>query len=413
MPFCMNFLAPIAIMGFGGQMAGDSSNLSRAKVARADEFYTQLVDIENELRHYRDQLCGKTIFCNCDDPYESNFFKYFALNFNFLSLKKLIATSYVPSPIVGAQLPLFEIEGLKAVTDKEPFKIEINEVRDMTGDGAIGLDDVSELLKQDANVATPLHADTQYCAGDFRSAECVELLKEADIVITNPPFSLFREYIALLFAHNKKLLILGNQNAIGYKEIFRLIMANKLWLGESIHSGDREFRVPKHYPMNAAGCRIDEDGNQYIRVKGIRWFTNLDVARRHEKLPLYKHYSPEEYPSYDNYDAINVGKTVEIPADYDGVIGVPITFMDKYNPEQFEIIGLSQKVGYGLESNKFYDSYREVRQDGSLTGSSGKKTNGNPVMAGRPEKGNYYTDGTNCVYSLYGRIFIRRIGDSQ
>jgi len=337
-------------------MAGGNSNLSQAKTARADEFYTQLVDIENELKHYREQLHDKVILCNCDDPYESNFFKYFAMNFNFLGLKKLIATSYVPSPIVGAQLPLFEIEGLKGASDKEPFKIEINEVHDLTGDGSIGLNDVSALLKQNKNVAAPLHGDERYCAGDFRSSECIDLLKEADIVVTNPPFSLFREYVAILTNNKKKFIIIGNQNAVTYKEVFKLIMANKLWLGESIHSGDREFRVPDHYPMNAAGCRIDDDGNRYIRVKGVRWFTNLDVPRRHEKLPLYRHYTPEEYPLYDNYGAIEVSKTAEIPADYGDVMGVPITFLDKYNPEQFEILGMCENLNlYGLKT-KVYSS---------------------------------------------------------
>ncbi|MCL2882244.1 MAG: adenine-specific methyltransferase EcoRI family protein [Coriobacteriia bacterium] len=322
-------------------MANNSSALSKARVARADEFYTQLVDIENELRHYREQLRGKTILCNCDDPYESNFFKYFAMNFNFLGLKKLIATSFVPSPIAGVQLPLFEIEGLKATIDKEPFKIEIHGVHDLTGDGSIGLNDIAELLKQDENVATQLHGDNLYCAGDFRSSECVELLREADIVVTNPPFSLFREFIVLLAMLHKQFLIIGNMNAITYKEVFRLIMTNNLWLGESIHSGDREFRVPKYYPLDATSCRVDEFGNSYIRVKGVRWFTNLDVPSRHEKLPLYKTYSAEEYPTYDNYAAINVNKTAEIPADYYGIMGVPISFMDKYNPDQFEIIGAS------------------------------------------------------------------------
>lgn len=179
----------------------------------------------------------------------------------------------------------------------------------------------------------PLHGD-----GDFRSAECIELLKQADIVVTNPPFSLFREYVAQLIAYNKKFLIIGNQNAITYKEIFPLIKGNKLWLGCSIHSGDREFGVPDDYPLMAANSRIDENGKKYIRVKGVRWFTNLDYKERHEELILYKRYNPEEYPKYDNYDAINVDKTADIPCDYDGVMGVPITFLDKYNPEQFEIV---------------------------------------------------------------------------
>ncbi len=204
---------------------------------------------------------------------------------------------------------------------------------DTDSDGAINLDDVEYLLKHDKNTATPLRGN-----GDFRSDECIKLLKEADIVVTNPPFSLFREYVAQLVEYNKKFLIIGNVNSITYKECFKLIKDNKMWLGASIHSGDREFRVPDDYPLEAAGCRVDSDGHKYIRVKGVRWFTNLDYEERHENLDFYKRYTPEEYPKYDNYDAINIDKTSEIPKDYDGMMGVPITFLDKYNPEQFEII---------------------------------------------------------------------------
>ena len=284
------------------------------------------------MKHYKSQFRGKVVYCNCDDPFESNFFKYFAANFNALGLKKLITTSYVKSPIAGGQLPLFEVEGLKP-SGKEPFKIEIREVPDADGDGAINLDDVKYLLKHDKNTATPLHGN-----GDFRSEECVEFLKDADIVVTNPPFSLFREYISQLVEHGKKFLIIGNINAITYKEVFPLIKSNKLWLGASIHSGDREFRVPEDYPLEAAGSRVDNEGNKYIRVKGVRWFTNMDYEERHDSIVLYKRYSPTEYPKYDRYDAINVDKTADIPMDYDGAMGVPITFLDKYNPSQFEII---------------------------------------------------------------------------
>lgn len=302
----------------------DNANLRRANKAKNDEFYTQLADIERELSHYRDFLKGKTVFCNCDDPYESNFFKYFAMNFNFLGLKKLIATCYDSSPIVGEQLSLFP--------DKRPYKIEITEVLDENGDGAIDLADVEYLLKNKHNTRAKLKN------GDFRSDECIKLLKQADVVVTNPPFSLFREYVAQLFEYDKKFIIIGNQNALTYKEIFKLLKENKIWLGYSIHSGDREFRVPDSYPLSAAGYRIDEAGNKYIRVKGVRWFTNVDYEERHEDLILYKNYTPEEYPCYDNYNAINVDKTQNIPCDYNGLIGVPITFLDKYNPEQFEII---------------------------------------------------------------------------
>ena len=324
-----------------------NTDLNKANKARKDEFYTQLVDIENELKHYKEQFRSKVVYCNCDDPFESNFFKYFAANFNALGLKKLIATSYAKSPIVGGQLPLPLMEGLKP-DGKEPFKIEITEVSDADSDGAIGLADVEWLLKHNANLSQPLED-----GGDFRSEECLELLKEADIVVTNPPFSLFREYVAQLIEYNKMFLIIGNLNAITYKECFKLIKDNKMWLGASIHSGDREFRVPDDYPLNAAGYRVDNNGCKYIRVKGVRWFTNLDYEERHEELVLYKKYTPEEYPKYDNYDAINVDKTCEIPADYNGVMGVPITFIDKYNPDQFEILGNLGSYapdGYSLSS---------------------------------------------------------------
>lgn len=301
-----------------------NAGLTKANKAKKDEFYTQLADIEAELKHYKKHFKGKIVLCNCDDPYESNFFKYFAMNFNYLELKKLIATCYDSSPVVGEQLSLFP--------DKRPYMIQITEVVDENGDGAIDLSDVEYLLKNKKNTIRKLKD------GDFRSDECVALLEEADIVCTNPPFSLFREFVGLLEKYHKQYLIIGNVNAITYKEIFPLIKDNKLWMGYSIHSGDREFRVPEDYPLTAAGCRVDEYGRKYIRVKGVRWYTNLDYAERHCDLDLWKKYNSEEYPQYDNYDAINVDVTAEIPEDYYGEIGVPITFLDKYNPSQFEII---------------------------------------------------------------------------
>ncbi len=314
-------------------MSGNK-DLHKANKSKKDEFYTQLEDIENELKHYRKEFKDKVIFCNCDDPYESNFFKYFAMNFNAFGLKKLIATCYVNSPIVGEQISLFDVVDIKPIEDnKKPYKIEITEVADLNQDGAIDLSDVEYLIKNKKNTLTLLQGD-----GDFRSEECIELLKEADIVITNPPFSLFREYVSQLIEYNKKFVIIGNVNAITYKEIFPLIQNNKMWMGRSIHSGDREFKVPQDYPLNAAGCRVDNEGNKYIRVKGVRWYTNIDYEERHQDIVLFKTYNPEEYPKYDNYDAINVDKTAEIPCDYEGVMGVPITFLDKYNPSQFEII---------------------------------------------------------------------------
>ena len=315
-------------------MAGNS-NLRNADKAKNDEFYTQLADIEAELKHYRNHFKGKTVFCNCDDPYESNFFKYFAMNFNFLGLKKLIATCYKGSPIIYTQLNLFGNENRVTadIKEKKPYKIEITEVVDANGDGAVDLTDVEYLLRNKNNALTLLDEN-----GDFRSPECVELLKQADIVVTNPPFSLFREFISQLVEFNKEFIVIGNVNAITYKEIFPLIKENKLWMGYSIHSGDREFRVPDDYPLNASGYRIDENGYKYIRVKGVRWCTNMDYIERHTALDLWKKYTPEEYPKYDNYNAINVDKTADIPEDYYEKMGVPITFLDKYNPDQFEII---------------------------------------------------------------------------
>ena len=307
-------------------------NLEKAKVAKKDEFYTQLADIENELKHYRHHFYGKVILCNCDDPYESNFFKYFANNFNAFGLKKLIATCYNGSPITGQELPLFAIDE-EGNEKKVAYKVEITEVKDVNGDGRVDLADVRYLIQNDKNVLSTLKEN-----GDFRSRECIELLKEADIVVTNPPFSLFREYVAQLMKYEKKFIIIGNMNAITYKEIFPLIKNNLIWLGPSITSGDRKFWVPDDYELRAAGCGIDETGRKFIRVKGVRWFTNLDHKNRHEQFILYRPYTPEEYPKYDNYDAINVNSTKDIPVDYDGAMGVPITFLDKYNPDQFEII---------------------------------------------------------------------------
>ncbi len=295
-----------------------NKNLNKAKEAKKDEFYTQLEDINNELRHYREHFRGKTVLCNCDDPRVSNFFKYFAYNFEFLGLKKLIATCYKSQDV-----NLFS----EGASEQAVYLVYEG---DKNGNN-IPDDDEIEVL--------PLKGD-----GDFRSAECIEFLKEADIVVTNPPFSLFREYVAQLVKYDKKFLIIGNVNAVTYKEVFPLIMNNRIWFGASIHSGDRKFLVPDNYELNAAGCGIDESGRKYIRVKGVRWFTNLDYKERHEDIILYKQYNPDDYPSYINCDAIEVSKTSDIPLDYDGKMGVPITFLDKYNPEQFEILGKSSDI---------------------------------------------------------------------
>ena len=306
-------------------MAGNS-NLHKANREKNDEFYTQLADIEAELKHYRKHFKDKIVFCNCDDPYESNFFKYFAMNFNFLGLKKLIATCYKGSPVVGKE---FRHKDNETNTDGFPYRIEISEVDDANGDGAIDLSDIEYLLQNNKNTLSLLKGD-----GDFRSEECIELLKEADIVVTNPPFSLFREYVAQLIEYDKKFIIIGNQNAITYKEIFPLLKDNKMWLGFGFKGGATHF-INKHY-IDYATAGDHRVG--MIRVSGVVWFTNIDIKKRHEKIDLYKKYNVEEYPKYDNYDAINVNKTADIPEDYYGVMGVPITFLDKYNPEQFEII---------------------------------------------------------------------------
>lgn len=291
-----------------------NADLGAAKTAKKDEFYTQLTDIEKEMRYYRKHFQGKTVLCNCDDPFESNFFKYFALNFNRLGLKKLIATCYYSSPIAGQQLQYgcdangqmtfyFEDKGAEENKSKRPYKAVVTQVYDKMGDGG------------------------------------VDMLDESDIVVTNPPFSLFREYVATLAEHQKHFIIIGNVNALKYKEIFPYIISNQIWLGASIHSGDRAFFVPDDYSLDASTCGIDEaTGRKYIRVKGVRWYTNLDMKQRHEELILVKRYSPENNPSYDNYNAVEVSKTADIPCDYTGIMGVPITFFDKFNPDQFEII---------------------------------------------------------------------------
>ncbi len=292
-----------------------NKNLNAAKVAKKDEFYTQFEDIERELQHYWQHFRGKTVLCNCDDPYESNFFKYFASRFNQLGLKKLICTCYNGSPIQGTQFSLFP-----ELNPEEPpriaHKLVITEVKDMNGDGAVDMTDV-----------------------DFRSPECIDLLREADIVVTNPPFSLFREYVAQLMEYEKKFLIIGHQNAITYKEIFPLIKDNKIWLGYGFKGAAAHFVSPYEDIATAGDHR-----KGMIRVSGVNWFTNLDHNKRHELLDLVCRYSPEEYPHYDNYDAINVDKTSDIPCNYAGVMGVPITFLDKYNPEQFEILGIDRYI---------------------------------------------------------------------
>ena len=310
-----------------------NAGLSKAKDAKKDEFYTAYEDIQIEINHYEGKFKGKTVLCNCDDPFESNFCKFFLRNFNYLGLKRLICTSYSTSPVIGRQITLFDFMD-EVVVKGNGYVMDIKEVPMANGRG-VSDEDIDALLNSKKRGVKKLKGD-----GDFRSEECIEYLKQADIIVTNPPFSLFREYVAQLMSYQKEFLIIGNVNAITYKEIFPLIKDNKMWLGASIHSGDRKFYVPDDYPLHASGCGVDKDGRKYIRVKGVRWFTNLDYSRRHEKLILYKKYkgNEEEYPKYDNYDAINIDKTSDIPCDYFEYMGVPITYLDKHNPEQFEIV---------------------------------------------------------------------------
>lgn len=345
-----------------------NADLSNAKNAKKDEFYTQLEDINAEMVHYEKQFKGKTVLMNCDDPTWSNFWRYFHIEFERLGLKKIIATHYEYGEVASYKM---EYEG----GNDEDFDVGIK--TDLTQNG------------------------------DFRSPECIELLKEADIVVTNPPFSLFREYIALLMEHGKQFIIIGNVNAITYKEVFPLIKENKVWLGASIHSGDRKFYVPDDYPLNAASCGTDSDGRRFIRVKGVRWFTNMDYKSRHIDLETSYYYAkkdnlyPDLYPKYDNYDAIDVGKTSEIPMDYKGIMGVPVTFIDKYNPDQYEIIGCGDYTGkYGSNDigikkigEKWIKRYREQGGKGHYT-------------ANMTSLVYYDSDGNAC--NTFKRILIKR-----
>lgn len=314
-------------------MADKSQNvlLNEAKKAKKDEFYTQLSDISNELKNYRKHFKDKVVYCNCDDPRVSNFFQYFALNFEKLGLKKLITTCYK-----NQSMDLFSQNDSEQAIYLEYF-----------GD------------KNDNNLPDPEEIGIKHLKGDgdFRSKESIDLLTQADIIVTNPPFSLFREYVAQLIEHDKKFVIVGHQNALTYKEIFPLIKENKLWLGYGFKGGAGHF-INEHYEDYATATDRKEG---MIRVSGVHWFTNLDINKRHEDLILYKNYNEEEYPTYDNYNAIEVSKTNEIPCDYDGIMGVPITFMNKYNPEQFEIIGATESEGKGF-SNGIWKEESNVAQ---------------------------------------------------
>ncbi len=354
-----------------------NKNLAKAFTAKNDEYYTRLVDIENELNHYKEQFKGKVVFCNCDDPFESNFFKYFAMNFNHLGLKKLIATCYAGSPIIGEQLSLFEVNTIKIKlpNKNQPYKIEITEVKDENGDGAVGLADVEYLLKNKKNTLTLLKGD-----GDFRSKECIKLLEESDIIVTNPPFSLFNEYIALLVEYNKKFLILGNPNSIHYKNIFPLVQDNKVWIGYKTMGSDMYFIIPEKYKEeliknNKEGSGYKTiDGEVYGRSRAI-WFTNLDVSKRHETMILYKKYDEKKYCKYENYDAIEISSVSDIPIDYYGKMGVPDNFLEFYNPSQFKIIGYGRGdfiPEIGNVPEKFLEDYHKIGGKGHVT--KGMKT---------------------------------------
>ena len=314
-------------------MAKNNNNLRTAKTAKNDEFYTQLTDIEKECKHYRDFFRGKVVYCNCDDARESNFFKYFAMNFEFLGLKKLITTGFK----ADGHGVIFTYDG------------------DKNG---------NHIVDDEEIVVTEMQGN-----GDFRSEECIALLKEADVVVTNPPFSLFREYVAQLMEYNKKFLIIGNGNAVTYKEIFPLIKENKLWLGAGKGMGGKamEFTVPESkYDSTKGSVNRIENGLCYVGVMMCTWFTNIDHSKRHETLDLYKNYSAEEYPKYDNYDAIECGKVADIPMDYDGVIGVPISFLDKYCPEQFEIVDARDVALNDKQRNK--NTYLIKDADSAING---------------------------------------------
>ena len=370
-------------------MAGNKS-LNAAAAAKQDEFYTQLTDIEKELRHYRKHFAGKTVLCNCDDPFESNFFKYFVLNFNRLKLQKVIATCYAGSPIVYTQMNWFgdPEDVVQVMQEKKPYKVEVTQVYDTTGDGGVDMFDVAELFRTGKNSLELLKGD-----GDFRSPECLALLDEADIVVTNPPFSLFRDYVNVLMEHKKKFVIIGSQNSITYKDIFQYFKDDLIWMG--YHCGDMAFRVPDYFEPRATRYWQDETGQKWRSLGNVAWFTNLDIKRRHESMILIKRYTPDAYPIYDNCDAIEVQKTSDIPCDYTGLMGVPITFLHKYSPDQFEILGLdydkSIPGNHGL-CEQFVKDYYSQGNTGSIS-------------VGHPSLGYYTQDGKTV--RTYRRILIR------
>jgi Adenine-specific methyltransferase EcoRI len=380
-------------------------NLTNAKRAKNDEFYTQYNDIQKEIEAYleydADVFSGKIVYCNCDDPFESNFFRYFVLSFKKLGLKQLITTSFKPSPIANKQLGLFGDDKTLPIWQGRPKitanKFIISDVWDIDGNGEFSLRDVAEQLQANKNNEwAPLDED-----GDFRSDECIDLLKQSDIVVTNPPFSLFREYMKQLFEYNKKFLIIGNMNAITYKEIFPLIKDNKMWLGAGKNDGRN---VWYQVPDNFENFHKEEDGKKYAYVAWTIWFTNMDHWRLHKKLPLMteadviKFSTKKPFVKYDNYDAIDVSLVKNIPSDYEGVMGVPISFLSKYSPEQFEILGTSDNGLIDDEYKKTPGLTKQFVEDYYKAGGTWAYKEGNPTAG-------YYENG--IAKMAYKRIFIK------
>ena len=396
-----------------------NQGLSAAKKAKQDEFYTQYVDIQKEVEAYLefdpDTFRGKVVYCNCDDPFESNFFKYFAANFNKLGLKRLITTSYDGSPIAG-QLTLFPEydEGNSKRQKPKALAVILDQVRDEDGDGAANITDVELFLKRNQAARKALQGDDEYPGGDFRSPACVALLEEADIVVTNPPLSLFREYVAQLVEYGTKFIIIGPKNAITYKEIFPLIKDTKLWLGTGFANGNAYFSIPADSGREFADGVYDESTG-LVKFRNVGWFTNLDHGRRHQPLQLMsmadnvrynkKLKGKAAYDRYDNYDAIEVPFTDAIPSDYDSVMGVPITFLDKYNPEQFEILGITKTWHGG--ACKTYPTQTQISKDGSQSLVS-KLNDGPAVKVSEPPTGQtFYRVGNENFIQLYARVLIR------
>lgn len=395
-----------------------NQGLTAAKASKQDEFYTQYVDIQKEVEAYldfdSDTFRGKVVYCNCDDPFESNFFKYFAANFNKLGLKKLVTTSYDGSPIAGQGTLFPEYnEGNGKRQKPKALAVILDHVKDEDGDGAANVTDVELFLKKNKAARIALKADEKYPGGDFRSPDCIALLKEADIVVTNPPFSLFREYVAQLVEYGKKFLIIGNQNAISYKEIFPLIRDNKVWLGVD-NGGTKWFEVQKDYDIKTESRKKIVNGKKYFSMGSIMWFTNLDHGRRHQKLPLMTMAdnlkfsknlrAKATYDRYDNYDAIEVGTYKEIPSDFDGVMGVPVTFLDKYNPEQFEILGITQS--WDGCASKIYPKQTQVDKDGKKSEVT-KLNDGAAIKVDSAPEETYYIVGGDLFIKSYCRLLIR------